>query len=382
MYHLLKDLKSCRKRYDDIFQVLLKNDATDLIRDILKTRFLGTTYTQKTHSSKTTVALINGRYDIRLSRNVVLEDYLNGIEAESMCLIDMVRYHNFTEDSEVRAKKMLRDLKQEDLVYLAPDNSCYAEPFLVVNCIEGDTEGIKGIRDIKERYIPLINTRSIKGIAEITIHNYEDLEYNQFAEDIELDERYFYYVSRGYKINTNVIDGVYVLVIGNSYEDYKFLNNMARLSACAIFAMTLKNDMPRFKQLFPKMRCSPIDSPMTNIELQIYTRNCYSCTSSPNFVSKHIYRTVSYDELSRPFLVGNHNSVQGPIDYRDKYACSFEKKICLLSIIYSGKTIWIENMTEEDIMILQPFVEIYNMINRVKFGSFKMAAYRDITIVC
>lgn len=375
MYHLLKDLNSCRKRYDDIFQALLNNDATDLIRDILKTRYLGTSYTQKTYSSKTTIALINGSYDIRLSRNVVLEDYFSGIEAESLCLIDMIRYHNFTEESEVRAKKMLRDLKQEDLVYLAPDNSCYAEPFLIVNCVEG-------IGDAKERYIPLINTRSIKETTEITMQHYEDLECNKFAEDIELDGRYFYYVSKGYKINTNVIDGVYVLVIGNSYEDYKFLNNMAKITACAIFAMTLKNDMPRFKQLFPKMRCSPIDSPMTNIELQIYTRNCYSCTSSPNFVSKHIYRTVSYDELSRPFLVGNHNSVQGPIDYRDKYACSFEKKICLLSIIYSGKTIWIENMTEEDIMILQPFVEIYNMINRVKFGSFKMAAYRDITIVC
>lgn len=367
MYHLIKDISNSTGNYNELLEIFLDNDSHDLVHEILRTKHPHIFYPKKKYSSKITVSLISNYCDVKLSESVILEDYLAVADIRSMCFINMIRYHNFTEESEVRAKKMLHNIKQDDIVYLAPDNSCYAKPFIAIES------------DNRIRYIPLAAARS-DTISEIAMKHYEDLQYETFADDIEVDDHCFYYVSKGYRMNTNIIDGAYVLILGNNYEDYKFLSDMAQITDCAIYVMALEKDMPRLKQLFPKAACKPLDKPITKVEIQEYERSCYSYSGNDVFTGRRIISCESLNEFlaCNIYNIGSNSSGEESRDHVDNYRRLFEKKMILIKAIYDGQTIW----TEDNAMIFRPYAGVYKMINRLKFKTYIESAYRDITVIC
>lgn len=382
MYHFVKSIADAGNSFDKITHAVLDSKVRcdyiyGLLEGILKRGYPDQWYfgqqilnkqaPKKSYDSRTLIYLIRQDCDIKNCRNIVLEDYLNYANMDSFGLLEMIRYRNFTEESEIRARQLVDSLKQEDLIYLAASNHGYAMPFINVN----------------GRYIPVLGyTTDIfkhdipESGQEYSYDEVPGFNYTRFADGIDVDYRCYYFVSQGYRMNTNVADGAYIFCLGIGPKDIEFIKKLIHVGTCARYILATEKNMESLCTLFPGAICKPLDYSWTENEIQEYDQNMRK-NSGPLFCESdsQIWEYYSYDYLAECMIFPGKPFVElyTARPYMT-HEIETEMQVCMINLIYYGHTICSD--------ILGPFKDVYNMINRVKFKSFKMLAYRDIVIVC
>lgn len=371
MYHFVKSIADAGNSFAEITETLLDlvefddcpGYCSDLLDRVLMRSYVSDWYPSKKYGSKATMYLLRHYCMIRNCGTITLEDYLGLARMNTIGLIDMIRYRNFTEESEARAREIIDSIKQEDLIYLGPENSCYAMPFILIN----------------GRHIPVMDYINKKSRYEFPRVPYIQPEYTQFAEDITdpgigNDNWYYYYTSRGYEFNTDIMDGSHILCVGDQPEDLEFIKKMINISANAAYISATSKNMDKVRNMFPEAIFEPIDIQDSVETLEEYVKDRVD-NSSQLFEGTGLWEYYTYDYLkSSSVNPGQKFELLDVARYYQTYEIETERILCMINLIHDGHTICSD--------LLGPSAGIYNMINRIKFGSFKMTAYRDITIIC
>lgn len=381
MYHFVKDISDSGNDFNNIVQVLLNTDQLDLLERVLDRGYPDDYKITRKYSSKVTMIMLRNYAGIKGSYSVEFDDYINLSYMDTSSLIGMIVNKNFTEASERIARAYINSIVQEDLTYLGPENSCYAEPFVQIN----------------GKYICLYNNWDKARRHEIKHVSMNVPDYMGFAKDItekrcgHNNDRFYWYVSRGYDFNTGVMDGTYTMILGNNYNDRDFIEQMNCISACTKYAFALEKDMNILKDIFPDANCTAIDAPLSDEDWKKYYDENEQRQEIIFYVSSYskVWAEYSYEGLEQMFVRPNNSFEELNTNrvYND-YEIDTEIALCLINVIYSGKTIWTNS--GEDISDLfeyyfkdrpEDLIKIYKMINRIKFNSFKINAFYDISIV-
>lgn len=351
MYHFIKDisLAASKKDFNDVFAAILNNSEYEFLDEFLVFSYTSDFRITKKYDSRTTISLLNHCIFIENSRSVKLQDYLMHVVMSGPCLIKMINSGNFTEYDEMCARELLESLRQEDLIYLACEYSYYAVPYLFIN----------------DRYIPIFNIpdNEPEYFYKVPKVSHNNVQYTRFAKDISDNDKnnlyhnYYYYISKGHRLNTNVIDGCFILLLDDLEKSLEFIENMFGISSCATYIGTFSKNMHILKKLYPDAICTALDINVIDNKIRLWREKLF------DKYNRTIWEHCPYEYFSRQFTDPNH-IIQPFYSARPltKRELDIERKICLYNLVYHGVTIFDTSLLSTNPELLR----VYQTINRLK----------------